>query len=76
MGKDQKRPTYDPEIVRDISVAVYCDRLGADATSRMLGKDADGGKKLRDRAGSYDPLTRAYFDAIGSLPAVPTKAIR
>ena len=76
MSKDQKRPTYDPEVVRNLSVAVYCARLGPDDTSRMLGEDDDGGKKLRDRSASYDPLTRCYLDALGSLPEMPKKAVR
>ncbi|RPH48875.1 hypothetical protein EHM76_00295 [bacterium] len=50
-----------PEEVRDISEKVYRVRLGDDDVRRMLEKDDDGGKKLRSRAGSYDPLTRAYL---------------
>lgn len=55
------------EYVRDISVEVYKLRLedgygsGPGAVKRMLKKDDDGGVKLRERAGSYDPLTRAYL---------------
>lgn len=51
--------------VRDISVEVYKRRLvdcsGEGAVERMLAKDNDGGKMLRDRAASYDVLTRAYL---------------
>jgi hypothetical protein len=50
--------------IRDLSVRVYKLRLEASskgAVARMLAKDADGGEKLRGRAESYDPLTRAYL---------------
>lgn len=53
-----------PDQIRDISVAVYKQRLEdacKGAVERMLAKDADGGQKLRGRAASYDPLTRAYL---------------
>jgi len=57
-------PKYDPETVRDISVAVYKVRLGRDDADRMLKKDADGGAKLRRRAAAYDALTVAYLDLL------------
>ena len=47
--------------IRDISLQVYKIRLGPDDVARMLEKDNDGGRKLRERAGSYDVLTRAYL---------------
>lgn len=50
----------DP-MIRDISVAVYKMRFGVRDTIRMLAKDNDGGVKLRERAGSYDALTRCYL---------------
>jgi hypothetical protein len=34
----------------------------------MIAKDEDGGQKLRNRAGQYDPLTRAYLDVLGFKP--------
>lgn len=55
------------EEIRDISVEVYKLRLdsswnrGKGAVERMLEKDNDGGVKLRERAGAYDALTRAYL---------------
>ena len=53
---------FDPTHVRDISEAVYRDRLTADDLAKML---ADiGAAKLRERAGSYDALTRSYLRAI------------
>ena len=57
-------PIYDLVAVRDISEAVYRLRLGKDDTQRMLAKDNDDGAKLRERAESYDSLTRAYLDVI------------
>lgn len=51
--------------VRDISVEVFKRRLvdgsGEGAVERMIAKDKDDGRMLRDRAGSYDVLTRAYL---------------
>jgi hypothetical protein len=67
----QKIPTFDPEHVRDISEKVYRIRLNDDCPSnvdRMLAKDDDGGKKLRNRARSYDALTRAYLKALEIKP--------
>lgn len=61
------------EKIRDLSVIVYKIRLEASCkgdVDRMLAKDAekdpaDGGKKLRGRAGSYDALSRAYVETLG-----------
>ena len=52
---------WTPEVIRDISEAVYRDRLGINGVKSMLANDADDGKKLRQRAGCYDPLTRSYL---------------
>jgi len=58
---DDEPTTPDAKVVRDISERVYRERLGKDATARMIGDDGDGGVKLRARAGSYDGLTRVYM---------------
>ncbi len=71
MPREQK-PTFDPAYIRDISEKVYRARLEQDCAGnveRMIEKDKDGGMKLRNRAGSYDPLTRAYLDALGFEPS-------
>ena len=74
MSERERKPTFDPEYIRDISEQVYRAHLehssggGPGAVQRMLDDDADGGKKLRNRAGAYDPLTRAYLDALGFKP--------
>ena len=55
------------ERVRDISEKVYCMRLENDChgnVERMLEKDGDGGKKLRNRASAFDTLTRCYVEAL------------
>lgn len=52
--------TLSHDEARDLSVKVYKYLLGPSDTQRMLEKDNDGGKKLRERAGSYDRLSRAY----------------
>lgn len=68
------KPSFDPAYVRDISEKVYRARLddmsggGPGAVERMIAKDKDDGKKLRNRAGMYDPITRAYLDALGFKP--------
>lgn len=57
-----KKATIPNDRVRDVSVQVYCTRLGKAGTARMLSDDDDGGAALRDRAGAYDTLTRIYMD--------------
>jgi hypothetical protein len=64
---------YDAETVRNISVDVYKIRLGQDEVDRMLTKDADDGTKFRERASSYDVLTRAYLDTIATLKSYPLR---
>lgn len=68
----EKRPTFDPEWIRDVSEAVYRLRLEQDAPGnidRMIEKDEDQGERLRGRAAAYDPLTRAYLKVLGFEPA-------
>jgi hypothetical protein len=69
----EPKPTFDPEYIRDLSEKVYRIRLEQDCAgnvARMLAKDSekdpnDNGKKLRNRAGQYDPLTRVYLEVLG-----------
>lgn len=61
MPKPKKVPEHTADEVRDISEAVYCDRLGAADTATMIEKDGDDGVKLRARAGGFDVLTRSYL---------------
>lgn len=59
--KRPRDPTFDPIYIRDISERVYRIRLEQDCpgnVARMIGKDDDGGKMLRSRAGHLDSLTR------------------
>lgn len=56
---------FPPEKVREISVAVYRERLGDADTASMIEKDGDNGQKLRERAAAYDSLTRDYLRAMG-----------
>lgn len=60
MSQPPRRPVdFDAEFVRDVSEAVYRDRVGADDIARMIEKhDA---AFVRRSAGSYDTLTRAYL---------------
>lgn len=64
-------PPRDHEAIRDISLAVYRQKVGEAGVARMLAADADGGVKLRNRAASYDNTTVCYLIALG-LP-IPTK---
>lgn len=54
--------------VREISLAVYKIRLvqdsGKGAVERMMSDDGDDGEKINNRAAAYDPLTRAYLQAL------------
>jgi hypothetical protein len=78
MSKERK-PAFSSELIRDISERVYRIKLedssggGSGAVQRMIDRDKDGGEKLRNRAGAYDPLTRAYLEALGFSPENPPK---
>lgn len=61
--KNKREPEFDPVEVRDISEHVYRERLGDGGAERMIEKDRDDGKLLRERAESYDSLTRSYLRA-------------
>lgn len=73
-AKKTEEPKFTPEQIRDISVEAYKLRLedatggGKGAVARMLADDNDGGVKLRNRAGAYDVLTRAYLKVLGVKP--------
>jgi hypothetical protein len=71
----ERKPTFDPKYIRDVSEAVYRARLEAACpgdVEKMIKKDEDNGETLRNRAGQYDPLTRAYLKALGFEPPAPT----
>lgn len=57
---------FPEALVRDVSLAIYKDRLGEIDTVSMLAKDNDGGKLIAERSRSYDTLTLAYLRAINS----------
>lgn len=74
----ERKPTFDPEYIRDISEAIYRARLEQDCrgnVDRMIEEDEDCGEKLRNRAGQYDPLTRLYLAALGFEPPPSPAAI-
>ena len=64
VNRKKREPEFDPKMVRDISEAVYRERLGDGGAERMIEKDGDQGEQLKDRAGSYDSLTRSYLRVI------------
>jgi hypothetical protein len=66
-AKRPPKPTYSDDYVRDISEAVYRIRLGDDAVRRALADPDRGETWLRNGAGSYDVLTRAYLDTLNSV---------
>lgn len=66
MPPRRPEPEFDPVRVRDVSEVVYRERLGERDLKGMLEKDGDGGKKLRERAGAYDTLTRSYMRALNA----------
>ena len=71
----EPKPTFDPTYIRDLSEQAYRYRLEQDCegnVARMIEKDEDNGEKLRNRAGAYDPLTRAYLEVLGFKPQFPT----
>ncbi len=66
-------PEFDPEYVRDISLAVYLERLGPDGTAKAVAEL--GINIIRGRAGSHDTLTKAYLRAIGKRPPPLAKTV-
>lgn len=63
----RSKPKADPQIavrLRDISVQVYCKRLGTKESERMLINDNDGGTKMRGRAAHLDPIVRAVLEVL------------
>jgi hypothetical protein len=64
MADKKAEPEFEPEYVRDISEAVYRERLGESDVASMIKNDKDDGKKLRGRSASYDGMTRSYLRAI------------
>lgn len=68
----EPKPTFDPEYIRDLSEKVYRLNLvrdsGEGAPERMTAEDKDDGRKLRNRAGAYDKLTRTYLKVLGFEP--------
>lgn len=75
--KAPPKPTFDLAYIRDLSEQVYRMRLDQDCegnVERMIAKDEDSGEKLRNRAGAYDPLTRAYLKVLGFEPALNREA--
>lgn len=56
---------WSMDFVTDLSEAVYRIRLGGEKESEaMIRADKDGGQKLRNRARSYDVMTRAYLTVL------------
>lgn len=70
--KRERKPTFDPEYIRDLSEKAYRACLNRDngegSPERMIAKDGDNGEKLRKRAGAYDGLTRVYLKVLGFEP--------
>lgn len=67
--RNHRAPEFDADAVRDLSEAVYRDRLGETDAAAMVEKDGDSGQKLRERASSYDQLSRAYLRAFANRSA-------
>lgn len=77
MSRDQK---HTPDQIRDISEAVYRKKLDAECgagTAKQTDDDiangvtTPGGKpkmSIRERAQSYDKITRVYLDVLGIKP--------
>lgn len=59
--KGGRTQEFDPEHVRDISEAVYRDRLGKDEAAKMVAKAKGDVGILRRNASSYDGITRSYL---------------
>lgn len=78
MAERERKPTFNPEQIRDLSERVYRIRLEQECSGnveRMIAKDDDAGAKLRGRASAYDALSRAYLEALGIRPEGPNSPI-
>lgn len=76
----ETKVTHTPESVRDISEALYRKKLDSECgkdTAKMTDDDIANGvlgpngkpkMSIRDRAGTYDKLTRLYLDVLGIEP--------
>ena len=54
-------PEFPPDLVRDISLSVYEDRMGSKDYCALLDKDGDQGQKMAERSKCMDHLTRSYL---------------
>lgn len=62
MSAPPRKPAdHTAEFVRDVSEAVYRERVGADDIAKMIADPKRGEAFVRRTAGSYDTLTRAYL---------------
>lgn len=78
MTERERKPTFNPQHIRDLSERVYRIRLEQECDGnidRMIAKDGDGGAKLRGRCAAYDALSRAYLEALGITPEGPNSAL-
>lgn len=67
----ERDAVHSKSFVRDLSEKVYRIRLEQDCpgnVERMIKKDEDNGEKLRNRARSYDALSRVYLKVLGIEP--------
>jgi hypothetical protein len=53
---------FDATLIRDLSEAVYRDRLGRSDAASAIAKSGEA--VLRKRASVYDPITRSYLKAL------------
>jgi hypothetical protein len=67
-GPPPRVAEFDAEFVRDISEAVYRERLGKNDAEAM--EKEHGAARVRNNAGSYDVLTRAYLRATKAAGSV------
>ncbi len=66
-------PLVDTDIISEIALAVYKNRLddlsgsGPGSVDRVLAEDNDGGVKLAGRSRSYQPIVRAVIVEMAAL---------
>lgn len=64
-----KAPRYDDQMIFDLCVLTYKERLGPKDTKSMIAKDKDDGTMLANRAQAYAPVVKAVLDSLHQMEA-------
>lgn len=69
IAEKTKTPTWNPEFIRDLSERIYRKKLDSECGKGTSDRPRKPGEmSIRDRAGSFDKLSRLYLDELGFKP--------